>query len=119
MSKGWDDEQLLAALREAMTACQTVPIWLSRRARTPTPGATRTGTGRLHDLGDVVVAAVVHAADLAVLGGPELGLLALELAVLPGDRHALAGPLAQQVTSNSAITARICRNMRPNGSCQS
>ena len=27
MSKGWDNEQLLAALREAMTACQTVPIW--------------------------------------------------------------------------------------------
>jgi hypothetical protein len=27
VGKGWDDEQLPAALREAMTACQTVPIW--------------------------------------------------------------------------------------------
>lgn len=50
------------------------------------------------DLGDVVVAAVVHAADLTVLGGLEAGLLAAELAVLAGDVHALAGPLADQVS---------------------
>src|SRR5437773_11702029 len=48
------------------------------------------------DLGDVVVAAVAHAADLAVLGGLEPGLLAAQLAVLAGDGHALAGALADQ-----------------------
>jgi hypothetical protein len=39
----------------------------------------------------------VHAADLAVLGGLEAGLLAAELPVLAGDVHALAGALADQV----------------------
>jgi hypothetical protein len=39
----------------------------------------------------------MHAADLAVLGGLEPGLLATELVVLPGDVHALTGPLADQV----------------------
>ncbi len=77
------------------------------------------------DLGDAVVAAVVHAADLAVLGGPEGGLLAAELAVLAGDGHALAGPLADEVSlelgddGRTARTARICRNIRANGSFQS
>ena len=49
------------------------------------------------DPGHVVIAAVVHAADLAVLGGLEPGLLAAQLAVLAGDGHALAGALADQV----------------------
>jgi hypothetical protein len=38
----------------------------------------------------------VHAADLAVMGGLEPGLLAAQLAVLAGDLHALAGALANQ-----------------------
>src|SRR6266581_5242565 len=49
------------------------------------------------DLGDVVIAAVVHAADLAVLGGLKPWLLAAQLAVLAGYGHALAGALADQV----------------------
>src|SRR5690349_22116092 len=38
----------------------------------------------------------MHAADLAVLGGLESGLLAAQLAVLAGDGQALAGALADQ-----------------------
>ena len=48
------------------------------------------------DLGNVVVAAVVHAADLAVLVGGEAGGLAAQFAPGAGDGHALAGALADQ-----------------------
>ena len=57
------------------------------------------------DLGNVVVAAVVHAADLAVLGGLEPGLLAPELAVLPGDGQALAGALVPRLAGGEARPA--------------
>ena len=50
----------------------------------------------LGDFGDGVVAAVVHAADLAVLGGGEAGGLAAQPAAGAGDGHALAGALADQ-----------------------
>ena len=43
---GWDDEQLMAALGEAMRAREAVPSGSSRRARTLSPGTTSTPSWR-------------------------------------------------------------------------
>jgi hypothetical protein len=68
--------------------------------RAPFEGAVNGGPADgedFHKVGDGVIAGGVHAGELGLLAGGELGLLAAQLAFGAGDGHAFAGAEPEQV----------------------
>lgn len=71
---------------------------------------------RAQQAADRVFASGVHAPQLGLLTGRELGLAPAQPALGAGDRHALAGGQAQQVDLELGEGARMLKNILPIGS---